>query len=110
MFGFQLISHKVMRYAVPLFLITAYASNFVVATKDRLYAVTFSGMTLFYLAALAGWAFSRLWRPIGLLTIPYYFALANLASVVAFAKFLRGDSRVVWEPVRDAIGPNLERS
>jgi len=36
--------------------------------------------------------------------------LANLASAVAFVKFLRGDSRVVWEPVRDAIGPNLEGS
>jgi len=110
MFAFQLISHKVLRYTIPLFLMTAYASNFLVATKDRLYAVTFSGMTLFYLAALAGWVLSRLWRPIGLLTIPYYFALANLASVVAFVKFLRGDSRVVWEPVRDAIGQNLERS
>jgi hypothetical protein len=42
----------------------------------------------------------------GLLAFPYYFALANVASLVAFWKALRGETYVVWEPIRDARDAN----
>jgi hypothetical protein len=29
-----------------------------------------------------------------------YFVLANLASVIAFYKFIRGERYATWEPIR----------
>jgi cellulose synthase/poly-beta-1,6-N-acetylglucosamine synthase-like glycosyltransferase len=106
-FGFQLVSHKVLRYAAPVFLIAAYLSNASLVNTSDLYTITFGGMTLFYLAAFAGWALDCMGRRTGLLTIPYYFTLANLASIIAFIKFLRGDSRLTWEPMREPIEQKL---
>jgi hypothetical protein len=36
-----------------------------------------------------------------LLALPQYFVLANLASLVAFYKFLSGERYARWEPIRE---------
>jgi len=35
-----------------------------------------------------------------LLAIPQYFLLANVASLIACYKFLRGERYARWEPIR----------
>jgi multidrug efflux pump subunit AcrB len=35
-----------------------------------------------------------------LLALPHYFVLANLASLIALFKFLRGERYARWEPIR----------
>jgi len=75
--------------------------------KDgALYTTSLFGMLLFYSWALAGWHMERLHRRMGLLRFPYYFVLANVAAGVALVKFAGGNSRVVWEPVRDKVEPS----
>lgn len=99
-FGIQLISHKVLRYAVPLVLIALFALSAVLATHSQLYTVALAIQCLFYLLALAGWVMDLSGRKITLLAMPLYFVLANLASVVAFYKFLRGETYTRWQPIR----------
>jgi hypothetical protein len=42
-----------------------------------------------------------------LLALPQYFVLANLASVLGFYKFVRGERYASWEPIREpAAGAN----
>lgn len=101
LFGFQMISHKVLRYGVPFFLIVAFLSNLWLTGSSWMYNLAFTGQAIFYLAAITGWICDRLGLRIGLLGFPYYFALANAASLVAFIKFMRGESHVIWEPVRE---------
>lgn len=50
-FGIQLISHKVLRYAVPLVLIALFALSAVLATHSQLYTVALAIQCLFYLLA-----------------------------------------------------------
>jgi hypothetical protein len=107
-FRFQLLSHKWLRYLAPCFLVTAYFSSLLLVNHGALYTASFVGMTLLYLSALAGWRMDRLHRRIGPLVFPYYFVLANVASMVALVKFLRGDSSKIWEPVRERIEPLLK--
>jgi cellulose synthase/poly-beta-1,6-N-acetylglucosamine synthase-like glycosyltransferase len=108
MFRFQLLSHKWLRYLAPCFLVTAYFSSLLLVNHGALYTASFVGMTLLYLSALAGWRMDRLHHRIGPLVFPYYFVLANVASMVALVKFLRGDSSKIWEPVRERIEPLLK--
>jgi cellulose synthase/poly-beta-1,6-N-acetylglucosamine synthase-like glycosyltransferase len=101
LFAFQLISHKVLRYAVPLLLLIAFLSNALVAGESEIYRILFAAQTGFYALALAGWVWERAGVRPGLAGLPYYFLLANAASVVAFHKFMKGEAHVMWEPLRD---------
>jgi cellulose synthase/poly-beta-1,6-N-acetylglucosamine synthase-like glycosyltransferase len=107
LFALQMISHKVFRYAVPGFLMLLFVSNLVLAFSSRAYAVLLAAQLGFYLAAGAGWVCDRLGVRIGSLSLPYYFALANAASLVGFIKFLRGEAHVVWEPLRDGSAARM---
>jgi cellulose synthase/poly-beta-1,6-N-acetylglucosamine synthase-like glycosyltransferase len=101
LFALQMISHKVFRYAVPAFLMLLFVSSVILAFSSRMYAVFLAAQLAFYLAAVAGWVCDRLGVRIGSLSLPYYFALANAASLVGFFKFLTGEAHVVWEPLRE---------
>ena len=106
LFAFQLISHKALRYAVPLFLLVAFLANGLLATESQVYRVLFTAQTGFYSLAVAGWIWDRAGVRCGLAGLPYYFALANTACVVAFSKFMQGEAHIVWEPARDNGSPN----
>jgi hypothetical protein len=44
-----------------------------------------------------------------LLIFPQYFLLANIASMIALYKFLRGERYARWEPMRDSTSPGPPR-
>jgi hypothetical protein len=46
---------------------------------------------------------------VGPLALPYYFVLANAASLMGMLKFIVGGSHVVWTPIRNA-GPAIQRT
>jgi cellulose synthase/poly-beta-1,6-N-acetylglucosamine synthase-like glycosyltransferase len=99
-YAVELISHKVMRYLVPLFLIAILAASAVLAPRSLLYAIALAGQVGFYGAAALSWILERVGLHSRLLAIPQYFVLGNLASLIAFYKFLRGERYARWEPIR----------
>jgi cellulose synthase/poly-beta-1,6-N-acetylglucosamine synthase-like glycosyltransferase len=99
----QLISHKVMRYLVPVFLLLMFAASAYLAPQSQLFAILLVAQSAFYILALLGWLLERLgWRT-QVLALPYYFVLANLASVFAAYQFLRGERYASWEPIRAPV-------
>jgi cellulose synthase/poly-beta-1,6-N-acetylglucosamine synthase-like glycosyltransferase len=102
-YAVQLLSHKVMRYAVPFFLITIFATSFVLARGSLFYSIALAGQVGGYLTALGGWALDAVGVRIRLLALPHYFVLANLASLAGFYQFLRGERYASWEHTRDAV-------
>ncbi len=100
-YAIQLISHKVLRYCVPLFLIGAFVSSLLLAWNSTLFAVMSAGGVLFAVFAAAAWLLERLGVAIGPFAIPLYFLLTNIASAVGFLQFLRGERYATWEPIRD---------
>lgn len=101
-YAIELISHKVLRYAVPILLLSLLVSNMLTAEWSLFFSVIFAAQMIFYLLALVGWVLERLGFRLIFLVIPLYFVLANLASVIAFYRFLRGERISTWEPIRDA--------
>jgi cellulose synthase/poly-beta-1,6-N-acetylglucosamine synthase-like glycosyltransferase len=100
-FAVQLVSHKLLRYAVPLFLIAIFTASGILAFSSIFYALILALQIAFYLMALAGWFLERSEKNTGLFAIPLYFTLANLASLVGFIKFLSGKRYARWEPIRE---------
>jgi len=100
-YAVELVSHKVMRYAVPLFLALIFFTSAALAARELFFAVLFAAQALFYIAAFAGWLLERAGLRVRLLALPHYFVLANAAVVLAFYKFLRGERYARWEPIRE---------
>jgi cellulose synthase/poly-beta-1,6-N-acetylglucosamine synthase-like glycosyltransferase len=99
-FAVELISHKVLRYAVPFILLAFFMASIVLGNSSTFYAWALVFHVCFYSMAFAGWLLERAGKRLFLLAMPLYFVLANLASVVALYKFLRGETYARWEPIR----------
>ena len=100
-YAVQLWSHKLMRYLVPVFLIAIFFASAFLAPRNAFYAVVFVIQVAFYLAALVSWILEKLGVTFSLLALPQYFVITNLASLIAFVKFLAGERYTRWEPSRE---------
>lgn len=96
--SFQLISHKVLRWLVPFFLLLLLASN-AVLWDYRWYRVLLALQVAFYgFAALTLFVpLHRIWKPLG---IPLYFCTLNAAALRSILEVVRGRKYVIWETVR----------
>jgi cellulose synthase/poly-beta-1,6-N-acetylglucosamine synthase-like glycosyltransferase len=100
-YAIELISHKLLRYAVPLLLVGLLASSVLLDPLSPFYAIALVLQAGFYGMAVAAWLLERAGKRLSLLAMPLYFVLANLASVIAFYKFIRGERYARWEPIRE---------
>ena len=112
----QLISHKLLRIAVPFVLMAVLAASATLATRP-FYAVALAAQLLFYAAALAGHLTEG--RSVARwFAAPYGFCVLNAAAVVSVLRFLNGTQAVTWRkaledrelPPASAAHPNVETS
>jgi hypothetical protein len=96
--AFQLVSHKILRWLVPLWLVVIFVSN-VFLVEHPLYGCLLVLQAAFYLFALLSilFPFHRKWRPLG---IPLFFLTLNAAMLMGLIEVIRGQKYVVWETVR----------
>ncbi|HZD92786.1 MAG TPA: glycosyltransferase family 2 protein [Candidatus Sulfotelmatobacter sp.] len=96
--AFQLWSHKVLRWMVPLFLITLFAANLMLL-EAPLYKFTLAAQLLFYAAAILNMLapLHRTWKPLG---VPLFFCTLNAAALMSMIEICRGRKYVTWQTVR----------
>ncbi|MGH8264264.1 MAG: glycosyltransferase family 2 protein [Steroidobacteraceae bacterium] len=99
-FAVELWSHKVFRWLMPLVMLGLLASNLWLAPAHPLYAVLLGLQALFYLCALIGWALRARPRQPALFSVPYYFCLVNVASLMGIIDAFRGRTYATWSTVR----------
>ncbi len=108
-FAIELISHKILRYCVPIILILLFLSSAYLAISSQIFLAILFLQIIFYGAALLGLSLERRSIKSGMLSMPLYFSLVNLASLVAIYKFLRGERYVIWDTVREGkLKPNQD--
>lgn len=101
-YAVQLVSHKVLRYLVPVFLIAILVASALLAPQSIFYTVALVAQLGFYAAAAVAWALEHTGVRSPVLALPQYFMVANIASLIACYKFLRGERYARWEPIREA--------
>lgn len=104
LFSLKLISHKLLRWLVPLFLASLLVSNAMLMGRGALYSLAFVGQLLFYALALAGHAMRASERMPKVLSIPYYFTMVNVASARGILDALRGETYTTWTTARARTG------
>lgn len=96
-FAFEVISHKLMRWLVPWFMVALLLVNAALLEEGAFYALCFVGQLVFYAIALAAHYRPAL-REHGLIRIVYFFVQVNLAIADATGQFLGGKRMTVWQP------------
>jgi poly-beta-1,6-N-acetyl-D-glucosamine synthase len=92
----QLVSHKLLRLAVPWCLLALFASSLILATTAPAFRTVALLQVAFYLSALAAAALQRAGHAPRPLSVPYTFVMLNLAAAAAFFDFLRGRQTAAW--------------
>lgn len=100
-FAWQVISHKLLRWLIPGFLLLGFIGSL---------ALALAGYTLFQLVALAGLLVLALagWGRLASdqnrlpvwLSFPYYFVAVNWYAVRGIVRALRGETHVTWTSAR----------
>lgn len=95
-FSLQLASHKLLRYLAFIPLLLVFISNGLITGYHDFYALTFIVQIAFYGAAAyvsLNDGTNNRW-----LGLTHYFCLINIASLMAFMKFIKGEKIVMWKP------------
>jgi cellulose synthase/poly-beta-1,6-N-acetylglucosamine synthase-like glycosyltransferase len=101
LFSFKLFSHKVMKFLVPFCLIALLITNVFLALGDgSFYKIMLALQAIFYGCALIG----LLQKPEGkkerAISACYTLLAVNLAYVIGWFKYLRGETYTAWKPQR----------
>lgn len=103
-FSIQLLSHKVIRYLVPEFLLGTLAAGLFLSFSSiptaRLYQILTAGQIAVYLAAGIGWITARNKIRLPLVHIPFYFVHANAAALWGMLLYIVGERKITWTTVR----------
>jgi len=96
-----LVSHKILRWFAPLFLILLVLSSGLLS-NSRIYFVVLWLQLIFYALAIAGLLLEKRNSIPKYFYLPYYFCVVNAASLLGIFRFLTGTLSPTWETIRDA--------
>jgi hypothetical protein len=100
-YAFQLISHKLLRYLVPIVLPLLLVINGMLWPTSLFFRLTLTAQGIIYGLGMIGFllrdtSWGRLWP----IYIPYYFCQANLAALLGWVHLLCGRRVAIWQPQR----------
>ncbi|MBE0572447.1 MAG: glycosyltransferase family 2 protein [Ignavibacteriaceae bacterium] len=94
--SYTFLSHKVIRWFVPLLLILLIITNALLFNYQSFYRIIFYFQAGFYLSALLGYILNKLKINISLFSIIYYYVFTNLALFIGLYKFLMRKQVYIW--------------
>jgi cellulose synthase/poly-beta-1,6-N-acetylglucosamine synthase-like glycosyltransferase len=104
-FAVELWSHKLARWLVPFFLLAMLASSAALASGSTGYLLLFLAQLAFY--GVAGLSLLE-YKPLAAslpVRVSLYFTVVNLATLVAWRRFLTGARQELWSPTRRSVVP-----
>ena len=94
--AFQLLSHKILRWFMPLFLIILFWVS--LRLYGGIYSFIYWSQALFYSLAFVGYICEKnTIRLPTVLKVPYFFCLINCASLVGILKLVCGKRTMNWQ-------------
>lgn len=96
LFGFELISHKLIRLSVPFFMLILIPLNLILAGEGLVYNLILSAQLVFYCLALIGLYEEYTARNKSKLSFVYHFVMVQVAIFIGWCKYLSGKNQVTW--------------
>jgi cellulose synthase/poly-beta-1,6-N-acetylglucosamine synthase-like glycosyltransferase len=99
-FALALISHKLLRWLVPVFLMVTLVSNLALLGTSPVYTLMLTAQVVFYGIAAFVWLSGLRDKMPSLFSVPYYFCLVNIASLWGIWQAWRGETYTTWNTAR----------
>ena len=97
--GFAFLSHKVLRWFGPLFLLIAIFANIPLALQHDFYKLTLAGqLFLMFGIPFLDWVLKKMNVHIAVLRLILHFYSMNLALLIGMFRYLKGVKTGVWKP------------
>ena len=96
-FSFELLSHNIIKFSVPFFLIILFSTNLILITSAPFYFLVFMGQSFFYLLACLGYRGKSFIR---IIDISQTFIIANLAILYGWITYFKGKTYTIWNSAR----------
>jgi len=97
--GFTFLSHKVLRWTSPFFILSAYFSNLFLLEK-KFYLWSFLLQSILFFLPFLDLLLRKIKIHIVILRFVTHFYNMNLAILAGFLRFLKGIKSNVWEPTK----------
>ena len=102
--AFQYVSHRLLRWAVTPFLLPIlFGANLSLAMDSTFYLSFLICQLGFYLFAGYGYLRATKGSRSGLVFVPLYFLLMNVAAYIGLARHIRGTQSASWSRARRAV-------
>jgi len=99
-FAWQLVSHKLLRWLVPAFLVVLFGTNLLLAGESLFFQVTLLLQIVCYGLAVLGAVLHKQTNLNPILYVPYYFCLVNIASARGILQAYQGRTYTIWSTPR----------
>jgi glycosyltransferase involved in cell wall biosynthesis len=94
LYGFEIISHRLLRYATPLLHVVALAANAALLSRGGVYVATFAAQVALLAGALLSPLFGGRLRPLSLCR---YYVLVTTSIAAGLFDWLRRGTPATWE-------------
>jgi cellulose synthase/poly-beta-1,6-N-acetylglucosamine synthase-like glycosyltransferase len=98
--AFCFVSHKVLRWLGPFFILGAFVSNAVLASHSTFYLALFGSQLCVTILPLADFITRKIGIHIVLLRFATHFYTMNLSLLIGFIKLIKGVKTNVWKPTK----------
>lgn len=100
--AWEIFSHKLLRWLGGLFILLFLILNMILIDKGWLYQLLFVMQIGFYMLAVMGYTLDEQGKKSSyLITIPYYFVMVNLASLLGIIDAYKGKTYTTWQTIRE---------
>lgn len=100
LFSLKLISHKLLRWLMPVFMAMTLIANALILDEGDLYRWLLAMQCVVYGLAYIGYLARRCSRLPRAIAVPYYFCLVNVASLKGIVEAYRGQTYTTWATPR----------
>ncbi len=98
--SFELFSHKVCKFLVPLFLLALLAANLHLAERGGLYLAALMSQGVFYASAGVAAFLSNTGLLSRMADMARTFVVVNAAIALAWVKYFQGETYTTWSPTK----------
>ena len=96
--AFCFISHKILRWLTPIFIITALLVNCILLAVHEVYLVTLVGQLILITVPVKDWLLKKIGIHLKLFRFISHFYVMNLALLVGFVNYSLGVKSNIWKP------------
>jgi len=98
--SFELFSHKLCKFLVPLFMVVLLVSNLLLAERGGFFLMALIAQGIFYSVAGAAALVSKAGLLSRIAEAARTFVVVNAAIALAWVKYLQGETYTTWSPTK----------